>query len=386
MTHADAFLQAVVADPEDDAPRLVFADWLEDHGDAVRAEFIRAQCELTKLPAGDPRRWELQDRERALLAEHGDAWAAPLEGLVRRWQFRRGFVEAVSLPAAALLSHGDELFRLAPVRHAHLPAPGVLYGLLRQSPELATRHLRRLTGLDLSAGYVLPLQDLPRLPQLTSLNAGHLNVTTTGARLLAGAPLLASLTSLGFRSRAGDFGPAGVLLQAPHLQRLTTLRLTACRIGDDGVEALLRLPVVSRLTALYLGHNRITPAGVQALASSRAVAGLTTLDLSFNDIRPAGVRTLAGSPHLGQLAELNLSRCGLGDDGAAALAGSALLGRLLALDLSLNHVSDRGGRALAAYPRPARLASLDLIYNRLSPPTMQALRQRFGERVCFFSR
>ena len=79
MTHADAFLQAVVAEPDDDTPRLVFADWLEDHGDEPRAAFIRAQVELVKLPPGDPRRWELQDRERALLAAHGDAWAAPLK-------------------------------------------------------------------------------------------------------------------------------------------------------------------------------------------------------------------------------------------------------------------------------------------------------------------
>jgi uncharacterized protein (TIGR02996 family) len=35
------FLQAIIDAPEDDAPRLVYADWLEDNGQPERAEFIR---------------------------------------------------------------------------------------------------------------------------------------------------------------------------------------------------------------------------------------------------------------------------------------------------------------------------------------------------------
>jgi uncharacterized protein (TIGR02996 family) len=40
----DAFVRDVAANPEDDAPRLIFADWLEDNGDPDRAEFVRLQC------------------------------------------------------------------------------------------------------------------------------------------------------------------------------------------------------------------------------------------------------------------------------------------------------------------------------------------------------
>ncbi|MBY0230983.1 MAG: TIGR02996 domain-containing protein, partial [Gemmataceae bacterium] len=43
MTH-DAFLEAILADPHDDAHRLVYADWLEENGDEARARFIRLQC------------------------------------------------------------------------------------------------------------------------------------------------------------------------------------------------------------------------------------------------------------------------------------------------------------------------------------------------------
>lgn len=53
MTNDEAFLRAIVARPDDDIPRLIFADWLDDHGEAERAEFIRVQCALAKLPAAN---------------------------------------------------------------------------------------------------------------------------------------------------------------------------------------------------------------------------------------------------------------------------------------------------------------------------------------------
>ena len=43
-------LAEIIAHPADDAPRLIYADWLEEHGDSARAEFIRVQCELARLP------------------------------------------------------------------------------------------------------------------------------------------------------------------------------------------------------------------------------------------------------------------------------------------------------------------------------------------------
>jgi uncharacterized protein (TIGR02996 family) len=49
MHDRDALLRAVVANPDDDAPRLVYADWLDEHGDPDRAEFIRIQIELHHL-------------------------------------------------------------------------------------------------------------------------------------------------------------------------------------------------------------------------------------------------------------------------------------------------------------------------------------------------
>jgi uncharacterized protein (TIGR02996 family) len=66
LTSDDAFLKAILADPNDDAPRLIYADWLDEQGRHERAEFIRVQVALSGLDADDSRRDELEAREREL--------------------------------------------------------------------------------------------------------------------------------------------------------------------------------------------------------------------------------------------------------------------------------------------------------------------------------
>src|SRR5262249_31364018 len=50
----DALLDAVFAHPDDDTPRLIYADWLDEHGEGVHAEFIRRQVELVRVNGGPP--------------------------------------------------------------------------------------------------------------------------------------------------------------------------------------------------------------------------------------------------------------------------------------------------------------------------------------------
>ncbi len=50
MATAEAFLEAIIGRPDDDGPRLAYADWLDERGDAARAEFIRVQIALARLP------------------------------------------------------------------------------------------------------------------------------------------------------------------------------------------------------------------------------------------------------------------------------------------------------------------------------------------------
>jgi uncharacterized protein (TIGR02996 family) len=103
MTHDEAFLQAIIENPDDDTPRLVYADWLDEHGQEERAEFIRVQCELARLTSDDPRRPKLKTRERELLNEHQREWAGPLGRWAYPNEFRRGFVEAITIRPAVFL-------------------------------------------------------------------------------------------------------------------------------------------------------------------------------------------------------------------------------------------------------------------------------------------
>jgi uncharacterized protein (TIGR02996 family) len=104
VTHDDAFIQAIIESPEEDTPRLVYADWLEERGDP-RGEFVRVQCLLATLAADDGRRPPLEALERRLLERHQDEWLGPLRPLLSRWEFRRGFLDAISVPAATYLRH-----------------------------------------------------------------------------------------------------------------------------------------------------------------------------------------------------------------------------------------------------------------------------------------
>lgn len=75
-TERAGFLQAICSKPLDDTPRLVYADWLDDHGEPERAEFIRVQVELAKL--GPP-------RKRLGMGIGGPAWLRPVGPGVYTW-------------------------------------------------------------------------------------------------------------------------------------------------------------------------------------------------------------------------------------------------------------------------------------------------------------
>jgi uncharacterized protein (TIGR02996 family) len=64
---ADAFLDAIFDAPDDDTPRLVFADWLEEHDQENYARFIRLQC-----AAARERFWS--DEANRLWEEIGRVW------------------------------------------------------------------------------------------------------------------------------------------------------------------------------------------------------------------------------------------------------------------------------------------------------------------------
>src|SRR5207247_7893651 len=69
-----AFLRSIADAGEDNTARLVFSDWLEEHEETARAEFIRVQCDLAASGVPEERRHALRLRERALLDAHRRGW------------------------------------------------------------------------------------------------------------------------------------------------------------------------------------------------------------------------------------------------------------------------------------------------------------------------
>src|SRR3954470_18857584 len=68
MKERELLLKAVCDNPDDDTPRLVFADWLQEHGDEERAEFIRLQIQLARMAYQPKEAGRLRRREIVLLA------------------------------------------------------------------------------------------------------------------------------------------------------------------------------------------------------------------------------------------------------------------------------------------------------------------------------
>jgi uncharacterized protein (TIGR02996 family) len=82
MSAETAFIRTILADPSDPAPRLVYADWLEERGDpdsVHRAEYLRKECQLDSLPSGDRRRRRLRARLLQLRGLVGDDWWRQLD-------------------------------------------------------------------------------------------------------------------------------------------------------------------------------------------------------------------------------------------------------------------------------------------------------------------
>src|ERR1700730_12789922 len=85
---------AVVANPDEDAPRLACADWYEQNGQPDRAQLIRIQCQCARLPEGDPERSALASPLERLVSQHRTTWLADRPVLAGvRWEFLRGFPE-----------------------------------------------------------------------------------------------------------------------------------------------------------------------------------------------------------------------------------------------------------------------------------------------------
>jgi uncharacterized protein (TIGR02996 family) len=271
-------LAAVLADPSDDVPRQVYADFLLERG-APRGEFITVQLALARRQDT-----ELKARSDALLKKHQPEWVGRFAGTQMKltigqkswnrgsptkWTFARGFVDTVSMQSADLIANSRELFAVEPVREVRITD--------RDVKGLVTRchAIERLRSLDL---HKIPLKD----DHAAALFGGK-NLTSLETLNLSGGRL--SMRALRTGLKAWKKGC---------LPKLRALKLGGNRLGDAMVAELARTGLAHQLTELDLTDTQV---GTQAAAAVAALP-LEQLRLRFNPLGPEGIRALARSKTL----------------------------------------------------------------------------------------
>jgi uncharacterized protein (TIGR02996 family) len=237
MNDHDALLRAIGEHPEEDTPRLMYADWLEENGQPERADFVRAQVELARPGLSPAERYPFVRKNVYYLTNFVRLWRDQLPQLpgVEWGDFNRGLVEEVrTTTERPLVAHAAEVFAV----------PGI--------------HVLRLWRLD--DGRLLA--EVPELIRLRAL------------RLIGGAPA----TTL------------RDLFASPYLARLTTLDLHGSQASDATAADLAdgRFPDSAELR---LSSNAIGNRGARALANSPHLSHLRLLDLRGNPINDRSTRT-----------------------------------------------------------------------------------------------
>lgn len=328
-------LRQIIVDPHDDTNRLIYADWLEDHGDP-RAEFIRIQCELADLE-----RWEsgyeaLQTRSDNFLKHHEIAWKKELK-LKCRMFFKRGFIEYLILSTKALSELDPTLFDRTPitfVRMTHFNKEKLR--LLKASDVL-----RSVPGLKLKGN--LGPDDIVSVLNLTSDRLNRLDFSGYESTLqpeigaaVAKAVFAERLTEFNLRAcgipdaffaalahhgglpnvERFEFGGGMSIGRPSHFEHLNLKRLRHLRVGGQlrvvDVEELCFLPL-QQLESLNLQGTRLPAKGLKRLLQLGAFAKATRINLTTCNLSKSSLALMLVTPaprctHLNLANNANVNR------------------------------------------------------------------------------
>jgi uncharacterized protein (TIGR02996 family) len=401
MSEQTALLNAIVAHPDDDAPRLIYADWLDEHapddrptpaaGPSARAEYIRVQCRLAALPYDDPDYPELIEREQDLADwlkthvpdEQGEpelpdqlAWFGEFDSGDDR-AYRRGFPDEAYFTefhdepqenVAAIVAGLKEAFAASTVR---------------------SLWLEDAYGAEVAGVVADPVAAGLRGLYLSSLDEGD----EDGVRAIAESPHLGGLRRLVFDVTVEDAGlrrlaksrhlaPDELHLDFPTPDGLRALaeakwfrRLRALQVWLDtpaAFKAVADLPPMPNLVSLGL-LGGVTPShpAVRKFAASESFPRLAKLELTHTRFAPDQLAALARAEW--PLRHLRMSGVAVRKAGAAALADAAFADTLRVLELSSCDIPAGGLQALAASPRLAGLKHLNLASNPVGRGGLLAL-------------
>ncbi len=405
MTDRDALLATVEAHPADDLPRLVYADWLEEHAtteaDRARATFIRLQIAEYRAPA----EWNGQSHRHAsvkMIRPHLADW---LPGVPVRLRytvvFERGFPAILKpdqqMPGALALFDAPAA-ELRTLDRLHVSRGGYPVTADADHPGLA-----RLRGLTLRAAYSGdggPIVSSPHLTQLESLSTDRLSARTSAA--VTGNSALANVRRFAFEySDVATFLALAAVPPFPRLEAISVGSLYSVGASPDVDRTLAESPLFAPLRRLAWSGDALD-AGLHALASGRSAPHLEVLSVGLPSTQ---VGRFFAALSLRRLRQLTLPWAVVGDalyhlerspvaarlDGLALLGGSGgreavrlfetanLLG-LKRLDLDVRAVDAELSTYLLRSDRPLRFRSFHLGPAWSDGTATAALRQKYGAK------
>lgn len=270
-----AFLEAIRQSPDDDAPRLIFADWLEEEGARDRAEFIRVQCRLAAIDPDSDADHEadewfvLKAREAQLLRRHGGEWSGDIGRTVKAWSFRRGFMEKVRVSTVKYFADPGAARRDSPIRDVCLTnvpfgiaIPDFVRRLLDhpQTSSLAALEFR-LSGPDSLLRLAHAFSRAEPWPSFRELRlfGGFRGHEEAILKALTGGRILRQATSLTLAHNESENRPIltarGARLLEGGCPQLRSVALRGWEIAEDGGSALWASRGFEELRSLDLTHS-----------------------------------------------------------------------------------------------------------------------------------
>ncbi|VTR93721.1 Putative Leucine-rich repeat-containing protein typical subtype OS=Nitrospina gracilis (strain 3/211) GN=NITGR_170119 PE=4 SV=1 [Gemmata massiliana] len=244
----EALFRAICEHPQEDTPRLAYADWLEESGvyqgrksyeATVRASYIRHEIAFARR---EPEAVRTHSQLLATtFAGYHERWLKELPkipGVSWPWSWQRGFPTTVCASAKAIQQRADQIFTAAPV-----------------------------TILDVN------------------------RVTTKALPKILTCPYFTRVEWFRLAGTIGDEG-ASQVAQCANLRNVASLVLSSVEMTDVGLEALARATVFERLRALHFAGNAVTERGAYALLDSITLNELAQISWYPNPISAVAVGAL----------------------------------------------------------------------------------------------
>jgi len=372
MPH-NAFLRAIISDPDDDLPRLVYADFLDETGDTDRAEFIRVQCRLAEYEEHDPHFRELEDREHALLATNEAEWFREREGL-NEWVWRRGFVDEVA-DGHSNREASESLFAAQPIQRWKVQTRDVHSVLVLSKESVARLKHFDSSGLPWNERNKRIATRLLNDSQLQSYRHTGISTVLDFADSMTEAYPLSSLTelrlgggstyrtSLRHSLRPSSAGEA--LANALAKMNIAKLGLYSCELTTWDIGHILHAECGAKLTDLDVSENPIGPDGYRAFENAHPAMQLQSLDVSGTPLAGISLEPLLNARSLESLEKLEINGCGSARRNMEVLSNSAFWSQATHLRAHSGTIPSDTLEPLCKSQGPTTLRLLDLADNYL---------------------